>query len=39
MKNITSISCDNCNINLNPDDMRMLDEDWWLCENCFEENI
>ena len=27
--------CDSCEKDFNKDDMRMLDDDWWLCENCF----
>jgi hypothetical protein len=29
--------CDSCEKDFEQDDMRMLDDDWWLCEDCFIE--
>jgi hypothetical protein len=29
--------CDNCEKPFEKDDMRMLDSDWWLCQECFEK--
>ena len=34
---VVSKRCDSCEKDFDQDDMRMLDDDWWLCEDCFIE--
>ncbi len=34
---IVSKRCDSCDKDFDQDDMHMLDNDWWLCEDCFIE--
>ena len=34
---VSKRNCDNCENKFDQDGMRFLDDDWWLCEDCFQK--